>query len=91
MADEPTRSYDSPLREWQAAATRRAILQAAAELILRDGLADFSMGAVADRAEVSEGTVYYHFPSRCARVSRSGARRHAAGELCREALRAVAA
>lgn len=64
MADEPTRSYDSPLRERQAAATRRAILQAAAELILRDGLADFSMQAVADRAEVSAGTVYYHFPSR---------------------------
>lgn len=65
MADAPdTRSYHSPLRERQAAATRSAILHAAAELILSDGLADFSMREVAAHADVSERTVYYHFPNR---------------------------
>lgn len=65
MADETgTRSYHSPLRERQAAATRRAILEAAAELILSDGLTDFSMREVASRAGVAERTVYHHFPSR---------------------------
>lgn len=63
-ADPDTRRYHSPLRERQAAATRTAILHAAAELILSDGLADFSMREVAARADVSERTVYYHFPNR---------------------------
>lgn len=63
-ADASTRSYHSPLRERQAAATRSAILHAAAELILSDGLADFSMREVAAHADVSERTVYYHFPNR---------------------------
>lgn len=65
MADAPdTRSYHSPLRERQAAATRSAIVHAAAELILSDGLADFSMREVAAHTDVSERTVYYHFPNR---------------------------
>lgn len=61
---EHTRTYHSPLREQQAESTRRQILHAAAELILSDGLADFSMRDVASRAGVSERTVYYHFPNR---------------------------
>lgn len=59
-----TRAYHSPLRERQAANTRREILQAAAELIESDGLADFSLREVAARADVSERTLYYHFPNR---------------------------
>lgn len=58
------RAYHSPLRERQAAATRGEILQAAAELILAEGLTDFSLRDVAGRADVSERTVYYHFPNR---------------------------
>lgn len=65
MADESgTRPYHSPLRERQAADTRRDILRAAAEIIAGDGLTDFSMRSVAARAKVSERTVYHHFPSR---------------------------
>lgn len=62
--DSGTRPYHSPLRERQAAETRREILQAAAELIMHGALTDFSMRDVAARAEVSERTVYYHFPNR---------------------------
>lgn len=62
--DSDPRPYHSPLRERQAAGTREDILQAAAELILEDGLADFAMRDVASRAGVAERTVYYHFPSR---------------------------
>lgn len=59
-----TRAYHSPLRERQAEATRREILQAAAELILSAGPVDFSVRDVATHAEVSERTLYYHFPNR---------------------------
>lgn len=59
-----TRDYHSPLRERQAANTKRALLKAASELILSDGLADFAMREVAARADVSERTLYYHFPNR---------------------------
>lgn len=62
--DNTTRTYNSPLREQQAANTRRAILEAAAELIVRDGLADFSLRDVASEAGVSERTVYNHFANR---------------------------
>lgn len=62
--DPGTRPYHSPLRERQAADTRRQILSAAADLILSDGLTEFSMRDVAGRAGVAERTVYYHFPNR---------------------------
>lgn len=62
--DTATRSYRSPLRERQAAETRRTILAAAAERILDDGIPDFSVREVASQAGVSERTVYYHFPNR---------------------------
>lgn len=63
-SDAKTRTYHSPLRERQAAGTRQQILEAAAELILSDGLADFSLRDVARDAGVSERTLYYHYPSR---------------------------
>lgn len=63
-SDTATRPYHSPLRERQAAGTRQQILEAAAELILSDGLADFSMREVASEAGVSERTLYYHYPNR---------------------------
>lgn len=58
------RAYHSPLRERQAADTRQVILESAADLIVGEGLMDFSLREVAARAEVSERTVYNHFPSR---------------------------
>lgn len=63
MSDGEKRAYHSPLRERQAKNTLASILEAAAELIVDEGLENFSMLAVADRASVSERTVYHHFPN----------------------------
>lgn len=60
-----TRSYTSPLRRDQAQATRDRILDAvAAELEERGGLDGVSNRLIAERAGVTEITVYRHFPNR---------------------------
>ena len=66
MADpvKPARSYDSPRRREQAAATRRRILDAARELFERDGFVATSMAAVAAAAGVSLKTVYLVFDTK---------------------------
>jgi AcrR family transcriptional regulator len=43
---------------------RQAILQAAADLLLDEGIAHVSMDAVADRAGVSKATIYRWWPSK---------------------------
>jgi AcrR family transcriptional regulator len=43
---------------------RRAILAAAADLLLEDGAARLSMGAIAERAGVSKATIYRWWPSK---------------------------
>ncbi len=52
------------LREQQNALTRDRIMKALASLITDDGVHEFSIQEVADRAGVSHRTVYRHFPSR---------------------------
>ena len=52
------------LRKRHQETTRRAILGALAEVIAESGATDFSVQAVADRAEVTHRTVYNHFPTR---------------------------
>lgn len=52
------------LRERQKSLTRNAILDALAETVVDQGLHDFSVQDVADRAGVSHRTVYRHFPDR---------------------------
>lgn len=66
MADvvKPARSYDSPRRREQAAATRSAILGAAQRLFERQGYAATSMAAVAAEAGVSTKTVYLAFETK---------------------------
>ena len=58
------RRYHSPRREEQAAATRRAILEAAERLFERDGFAATSMAAIAAEAEVATKTVYLGFETK---------------------------
>src|SRR2546423_13233229 len=58
------RSYASPLREEQAAATRRRILDGLSELLDERRADDISMADVAQRARVAERTLYRHFPTR---------------------------
>ncbi|HEU0075475.1 MAG TPA: TetR/AcrR family transcriptional regulator [Dehalococcoidia bacterium] len=57
-------SYNSPLRERNANATREQIIAAFAEQLTDAGLENFSVARVADRAGVAVQTVYHHFPNR---------------------------
>lgn len=59
-----SRAYDSPRRREAAAATRRAILDAAQRLFERDGYAATSVAAIAAEAGVSAKTVYLGFESK---------------------------
>ena len=52
------RSYHSPRRAEQAAATRSAVVGAARELFLTEGYAGTTVAAVAARAQVAVDTVY---------------------------------
>jgi AcrR family transcriptional regulator len=58
MADPVKRSYRSPLRRAQAAATRLAILRAATRLFIERGYVPTSIEAIAEAAGVSRATVF---------------------------------
>ncbi len=60
----PTKTYDSPLRRRQQAATRDAILEATGLLVETEGLDALSYAAIAAKAGVQERTVYRHFPTK---------------------------
>jgi len=62
--DSIRRSYNSPLRLQQREITREKIMHAVAEIISEGYILTFSIKDVADRAGVSYGTVYRHFPTR---------------------------
>lgn len=61
VAATAKRSYESPLREDQARATRERILEALIVVITSDGVAELSVPAVAGEAGVSVPTIYRHF------------------------------
>ncbi len=52
------RSYHSPRRVEQAAATRTAVLSAARELFVQDGYTATTIAGIAERARVSPDTIY---------------------------------
>jgi AcrR family transcriptional regulator len=62
----PRRRYHSPLRVEQAAATRRAILEAAQRLFEQRGYSATSIAAIAAEASVSLKTVYVTFETKSA-------------------------
>ena len=59
-----TREYNSPLREEQARRTRIQILEALVDLVSEEGPTELSIRDLANRAGVSQRTVYRHFPDR---------------------------
>jgi AcrR family transcriptional regulator len=66
MSESPRRRYHSPARRERAAATRERIIDAGARLVRGFTTWDWdelTFRAVADRAGVSERTVYRNFPS----------------------------
>jgi len=58
------RTYNSPRRREQAAATRREILEAAQRLFERQGYTATTMSAIADEAGVALKTVYVAFETK---------------------------
>ena len=58
MTSATKRSYESPRRDDQARATRRAIVSAATQLFLERGYAGTTMEAIAAAANVSRKTVF---------------------------------
>jgi AcrR family transcriptional regulator len=60
----PKRSYHSPRRQAQAAATRREILEAAGRLFARQGYPPTTMAAIAAEAGVAVKTVYVAFETK---------------------------
>lgn len=66
MADavKGTRTYDSPRRRAQAAATRREILEAAERLFEQGGYAATTIAAIAAEANVALKTVYVNFDTK---------------------------
>ncbi len=66
------RSYASPKRAAQAAATRRAILEAFAEQLSEPGRDTLSPSEAAARAGVSLRTVHFHFPNEASQVAALG-------------------
>src|SRR3954451_25277124 len=59
-----SRSYSSSLRDKHTAATRSVILEALGAELAAGGVEDFSVARLAQRAGVSERTVYRHFATR---------------------------
>jgi len=64
MGELTKRRYDNRLRSKRAQRTRRRILDAVVEQLADESADDLSVAAIAQRAEVSEPTVYRHFPNR---------------------------
>jgi AcrR family transcriptional regulator len=58
------RSYRAPVRAARAAASRRAILDAARQRFAREGYTATTLAAIADDAGVAVETVYKHFRSK---------------------------
>src|SRR6478672_7913901 len=63
-AVNPKRTYNSPRRQEQAAATRRQILDAARRLFVRQGYAATTMAQIAAEAGVALKTVYLAFDTK---------------------------
>jgi AcrR family transcriptional regulator len=63
-AQKTRRTYNSPRRQEQAAATRRAILEAAERLFVGDGYPATTMEAIAAEAGVSLKTAYLPFSTK---------------------------
>lgn len=64
MADKPTRTYTSPLRDLQARQTQGQILDSLTELLSEKRVDEVTTREIATRAGVSQPTVYRYFPDR---------------------------
>ncbi|MFD4421220.1 TetR/AcrR family transcriptional regulator [Agromyces sp. NPDC058484] len=82
MSDIVPRDIHPTLRDRQRESTRRLLVDAFTQVILRDGIHDFSMQAVADEARCSLRTLYRYFPNREALIDGLDAETDAFVESC---------
>jgi AcrR family transcriptional regulator len=64
MTSERLRNQRRSPRQARSRATWEAIVEAAAQILERDGADAFTTGSVAERAGVSIGTLYQYFPDK---------------------------
>jgi AcrR family transcriptional regulator len=64
MTEPAHRPYSSPLRDWQAQQTRDHILDSLTELLGELPATEITTREIAERAGVSQPTIYRHFPDR---------------------------
>ena len=64
MNDETKSKYHSPLRSRQKEQTRALILNAVDAILRRSPVAEVTIAAVAREADITERTIYRHFPTR---------------------------
>lgn len=64
MNDESKPKYHSPLRSRQKEQTRDLILNAVDAILRRAAVSEVTIAAVAREADVTERTIYRHFPTR---------------------------
>ena len=74
-------------RQARSRATWEAIVEAAAQILERDGAAAFNTNAVAERAGVSIGTLYQYFPDKQAVLAAAAKRELADGSAAAPARR----
>jgi AcrR family transcriptional regulator len=74
-------------RQARSRATWAAIVEAAAQILERDGAGSFSTGSVAERAGVSIGTLYQYFPDKQAILAAAAKRELAEGSAAAPARR----
>jgi AcrR family transcriptional regulator len=79
MTSRRSNSQRRKPKQARARATVEAILEAAAQILERDGTAGYNTNAIAERAGVSVGTLYQYFPDKQAILMATAAREAAQG------------
>jgi AcrR family transcriptional regulator len=85
-SETPQNQRRSP-RQARSRATWEAIVEAAAQILERDGAAGFNTNSVAERAGVSIGTLYQYFPDKQAILAAAAKRELADGSSAAPARR----
>jgi AcrR family transcriptional regulator len=80
MTSEHAKIQRRSPKQARSRATRDAILEAASQILERDGAAGYNTNAVAERAGVSIGTLYQYFPDKTAILLAAAEREAATAE-----------
>jgi AcrR family transcriptional regulator len=87
MTSEGSQNQRRRPRQARSRATWEAIVEAAAQILERDGAAAFNTNAVAERAGVSIGTIYQYFPDKQAILAAAAKRELVEGSAAAPARR----